>query len=370
MKTIYLNILAILLGCHNLYSQVLLQPQIPSPGVFTKSQLWNISIMNSFNHSMNVRVVMTMSDLSSNQLVLSGTSRFFTLNQGATQLTHQTISPINYQAINANYPVDAQPDGFLPVGIFSICYTLYWQNNDGLEPVSEQCELLEIEPLSPPLLIIPENEQKLTEQYPFFTWTIPMTSTLLSGLRYDWKLVEVLPFQSPGDALQQNTPIWMQRSLTNNSYQYPYGQTPLDSSKLYAWQVTALSNITPVATSEVWTFRIGAPLLTSEFRKRGAYAKLNSTTNGSALLIAGEIQFIYNNQTNQNQISAMIYDYKNSRKYPLFRNPIVLPVSHGENYVRIPSTMTKSLKNGHPYLLEVIGDGRRYYLKLQFTSNR
>lgn len=363
--------IGLLLGLwENIAAQVVIQPQLPSPGVFAKSQLWNLAVLNSYSHPMNVRIVMTISDLQSNQLVLSGTSRFFILNQGAAQVSQQMVSPISYQAVNSNYPVDPQPDGFLPVGIFTVCYTIFWQNNDGLETVAEQCETLEVEPLSPPQLILPDNQDKITETHPFFTWSAPMSTTLLSGLRYDWKLVEVLPYQSAGDAIQQNIPVWFQRSLSTSTFQYPMAQPKLDSSKLYAWQVTALNNLSPVSSSDIWTFKVGTNMEPAPGRKRGTYADLKSAPNGQFFLIDGDVQFTFNNQSNQPLINIMVYDLKNGRRLPLLNSPIQLPVIPGKNYLRIPASAVRGLKKNHPYLLEVTETGKKLYLKFQLTSTR
>ncbi|WP_290793187.1 hypothetical protein [Flavihumibacter sp. UBA7668] len=363
-------IVGILMGLTiDLNAQIVLQSQLPSPGVFSKAQLWNISIMNSNSQQMNVRLVVTISDLQSNQLVLSGTSRFFLINQGAVLLTQNQLSPISYQTVNANYPVDPQPDGFLPVGIFNICYTLYWQNNDGLETVAEQCETLEVEPLSPPQLILPENEDNIEEEHPFFTWTAPMSTTLISGLRYDWKMVEVLPTQSASDAIQFNVPVWIQRSLPGNSFQYPLSLPKLDSSKLYAWQVTALNNLMPVSHSEIWLFKISR---NTEIpgRRKGTYAVLKKNMGGHAVLLDGDIQFVFTNDQNNTNASILLFEIKNGKRQALLSSPIQLPLTQGSNYLRIPLSSINGIRKKQDYILELDDLGKKYYLKFQLTQSK
>lgn len=352
----------------DLNAQIVLQSQLPSPGVFSKAQLWNISIMSSNSQAMNVRLVVTISDLQTNQLVLSGTTRFFLLNQGAVLLTQNQVSPISYQAVNANYPVDPQPDGFLPVGVFNICYTLYWQNNDGLETVAEQCETLEVEPLSPPQLILPENEENIEQEYPFFTWTAPMSTTLLSGLRYDWKMVEVLSGQNASDAIQFNVPVWIQRSLPTNSFQYPLSLPKLDSSKLYAWQVTALNNLMPVSHSEIWLFKISRNKELIPGRRKGTYALLKKNLGGQAVLLDGDIQFVYTNDQNYKNARIMLFELNKGKRQAVLSSPILLPLGQGSNYLRIPISSIKGIRKNQDYILELDDLGKKYYLKFQLTQ--
>jgi hypothetical protein len=272
--------------------------------------------------------------------------------------------------VNANYPVDPQPYGFLPVGIFNICYTLYWQNNDGLETVAEQCETLEVEPLSPPQLILPENEDKIEQEYPFFTWTAPMSTTLMSGLRYDWKMVEVLPTQSASDAIQFNVPVWIQRSLPTNSFQYPLSLPKLDSSKLYAWQVTALNNLMPVSHSEIWLFKISKSTEAIPGRRKGTYAELKKNMGGQAVLLDGDIQFIYTNDQNNSNASILLFEVNKGKRQALLSSPIQLPLIQGTNYLRIPISSIKGIRKKQDYILELDDLGKKYYLKFQLTQSK
>lgn len=345
-------------------SQVIINAQLPSPGVYTKSQLWNLSVINSTTNTYNAQLVVTLSDLQSNQLVLTGTSRFFTLSPGALQLTTSILGPISYQVLSANYPIDPQPEGFLPVGQFTTCYTLYWQNRDALDPLVEQCELLEIDPLSPPQLILPEDRQTSGEVLPFFTWSAPMSTTLFTNVKYDFKLVELLPFQSPSDAIQQNIPVWMEGKLINNSFQYTVSQPKLDSSKTYAWQITAMNNLAPISSSEIWTFKVGGRSTTVDRNPKGTYAELKRTPSGAFIIIDGDIQFVYDNPGNVPLVNVEIYEFKNGRRIRATNSSISFPLKVGRNYLRVPAKAIVGFNNNGKYILEVTGS-EKSYLKFQ-----
>ncbi|WP_315814258.1 hypothetical protein [Paraflavitalea speifideaquila] len=73
---------------------------------------------------------------------------------------------------------------------------------------------------------------------------------------YDWTLVEVQATQSPADAIQQNVPLLSRQNISFTNFQYPLSAPELDSSKLYAWRITARNNLAPIGNSEVWSFRV------------------------------------------------------------------------------------------------------------------
>ncbi len=61
---------------------------------------------------------MVMTDAATNQQVLTGTSRIFSIGRGVKQLRPADITPVTYNAANPNYITDSRPDGFLPTECF------------------------------------------------------------------------------------------------------------------------------------------------------------------------------------------------------------------------------------------------------------
>ncbi len=98
--------------------------------------------------------------------------------------------PVTYNA-GSSVVVDPSPDGFLPVGVFNICYTLIGGAKGVLEAtIAEVCETYEIEPLSLPQLITPANQEVLAIPRPFFSWLPPVPVNSFSRIQYDLLLVE------------------------------------------------------------------------------------------------------------------------------------------------------------------------------------
>jgi hypothetical protein len=129
----------------------------------------------------------------------------------------------------------------------------------------------------PPSPIAPADGSTVTTDWPVFTWT-PVNGTGGDVFRYDLVLTEVLPGQTPRQAVQANrpvtgpTPISLQQQTT---FTYTRDLPPLESGTRYAWQLRAEETMRDVPLSDdgespVYTFtyqpasrQYDAPTLTS-----------------------------------------------------------------------------------------------------------
>src|SRR5580765_2408864 len=174
MKKI-IGLLIFCFGFGHVMCQILVNPQIPLMGLVVKNQLWSLSVMNNSGRDGLVQIEMTMTDLAGKQQVLTAVSRSFMLFKGAHQVQAGDLMPITYTVMNSSYPVDASPNGFLPVGQFSICYRALRVDADAHEPAPEQCVEVQIEPLAPPMLVSPADSEQIEMPRPQFNWLPPVT---------------------------------------------------------------------------------------------------------------------------------------------------------------------------------------------------
>ncbi|WP_315815581.1 hypothetical protein [Paraflavitalea speifideaquila] len=148
-------------------AQVVLNLQLPPLGLTIKPQLWNLSLINTSQQDMQVRIEMVMTDVATNQRVLTGTSRLILLPKGIKQVQLSDVIPVTYNAGSPGYAIDPSPEGFLPTGVFNICYTALKVEQDYVDRLGEECETIEIEPISPPQLMIPLDEEQVDITRPF-----------------------------------------------------------------------------------------------------------------------------------------------------------------------------------------------------------
>jgi hypothetical protein len=351
--------------------QVIINPQLPPFGLVLKSQLWSLAVVNTANSSLTVQVQMLVTDESNNQKVFSGTSRDVTISKGLTEITANDAAPVTYNILSNGYNLDTSPDGFLPLGIFSVCYTVTLIMPEGNQTLTEQCEDVEVMPLSPPSLVSPLDSETLQQFTPVFTWLPPQPYNLFTGLTYYFTLVAVQPTQSGADAIQQNVPIETQENLSVGDLLYNNSFPALDTGILYAWQITAVNNGTPVSKSEVWTFRIKQfSTDTATLLKKNYFARMKRTIDASYSVCEGVLKYAYHNEINDTLLNFNIYDLSTASRKQLQLDSTYLKAGYGENYNTIDFTQTNLLTAKHMYLLEIINSrNEHWYLKFQYIQS-
>src|SRR5688572_25109742 len=103
-------------------AQLLVNLQLPVIGITTKSQLWNMVLVNTSNTVLQLKVSMVFTDQTNNQVVLTGSSVQFNLSPGSHAMQASDFIPVVYNVASNNYGVDNNPNGFLPIGQFNVCY--------------------------------------------------------------------------------------------------------------------------------------------------------------------------------------------------------------------------------------------------------
>ena len=368
MKQKLLLILVLLMGWR-LQAQVIVTLQLPPLGLTIKSQLWNMSLINTTGASMAVQIQMTMTDAGTGQTVLSATTTGVTLPAGAKAVNAAMVAPVAY-TVGAGYNIDANPNGFLPVGVYNFCYTVTRWTNDVSDQVADECVTVEVEPISPPQLIQPGDSDRVFVRRPFFTWLPPTPYNSFSNLLYDWVLVEVQPTQSGADAIQQNVPVYLQSNISFTSLQYPLNMPELDTAKLYAWRVTAKNNLSPIANSEAWSFKIQQPLSdTFRISHKGLYAFLRRQQDASYVISGNPLHFLYQHELNSPSVQIKVTDVSKSTQQDVHLDSSVLAVKYGSNYMSL-DLGNSGLVDKHMYLLNVVNDrNENWFLKFEYRHS-
>lgn len=235
-------------------AQISISVQEPPAGIVQKSQLWNLSLINSGNTPFNVVIGITLIDVNENQPMLTAFSRSITLAKGVKIIKAGDVSPIDYSYVSASF--NRLMDAFIPVGNYTACYTVYATEKGSEIPLTENCINLDVQPLSPPQLALPSDSASLQNSYPQFSWLPPAPLTLFTDLNYELLVTEVREDQTPGAAIQENIPVYNARRLSTVVTNYPSSWKSLDTGKVYAWRIIAKNGESFAAQSEVWTFRI------------------------------------------------------------------------------------------------------------------
>lgn len=229
--------------------QVTVSAQLPPGGMVQKEQLWNLVIVNNTRDFAEINIKLTLQDALSGQVVMSANTGSLLLSKGVKVITNADMQPVTYNYFTADFS-----GNFLPMGAYLACYGIYYTRGEAEESLSDECIKFTIDPLSPPLLNTPFNQDTVQTSYPLFTWMPPTPVNMFSNLNYDVIIAEVPDGQSPSESIENNTPIYTTNNLTQPMVTYPPGFTKLETGKTYAWQVIAKNSFSYAAKTDVWTF--------------------------------------------------------------------------------------------------------------------
>ena len=340
--------LLLLIGLFTVFycqAQVTMTLQMPPTGVLLKKQLWNMSLVYTGSLPIRVKITLTLSDLSTDEPLLTASTGLITLNKGAKVLQAADFTPIQYQFLSSAIG-DRDPDGYLAAGNYQACYIVV-QANEAQSALTEDCTSFEVAALSPPILNIPADESVVQTFTPQFSWLPPTPLNLFPNLSYRFNLVQVMPGQNPLDAVQQNVPVYANYNCADLFINYPAAGMALDTGKVYAWQVIAQNNLKPSEHSEVWTFKLTSPAI-----------KISSTNSAYITLKKNfQQEGIYSVDNGNLSIRLYSFDkphvaelrFKSSERQII--KTVKQNINYGDNFLNYP--LDNTFKKGQLYIVEI-----------------
>jgi hypothetical protein len=336
--------------CHSGFGQFSVSMQAPPAGLVQQGGLWNMALINSGSSTLEVTISLNLVDNSTNQPVLTATTRPVLLTRGVRQLKPMDISPVTYSNLSPAFARLGTGNGLLPVGNYRACYTFYtFYGERHLEAVlAEECIPVEVQPLSPPQLSLPGDTTTIETPYPQFSWLPPVPMNLFSDLNYDLLVTEVQAGQSPQSAIQENVPIYSGLNLTQAFHSYAASYKRLDTGKVYAWRVVAKNGQSFAAQSEVWTFRVGKPPVAPLVPANGTYLELKSASSGTGTGILPDkiLGLQYYSYDKGHEAVIRLVDEKGMTLQTLRRT-----LQYGNNLIVV--ALDGSFKQGATYFAEV-----------------
>lgn len=313
-----------------LFCQVVMVPEVQTSGIILKQQLWSVVINNISGQNKKAILFITVTDRNTSQPLLEANSGILLLNTGVKRVMYNDLAPVNYSVTSVGFGMERQMNQPLPIGEYLICYRLKETENK-YETLANECIKVNAEPLSPPQLILPENETVIIEPRPVLTWTPPAPVYMFSSLSYDILVSPLYDKQSPHEALQRNIPVLTTISA-NNSMLYPPSFTDLLPGKTYVWQVTAKDAGRLAGKSEVWTFTI-MPDSVVKIVNTAPFVKLSMTNTDATILQQGVLKMEYFNMHSDTAVHAELYRLSDKNKKNRKKISFVLKINSGQNFL-------------------------------------
>jgi len=145
----------------------------------------------------------------------------------------------------------------LPQGTYQYCVSIQPKSPNGelvAGAADEQCLIGRSEDLFLINLVDPENNAKIHERNPVFSWIV--NYPFASQLTYRIRVAEVKQGQNTVTAITRNNPVYAESNLPQTTTTYPVYGKPLELFQPYAWTVDAYYKGMLLGGAEPWRFTI------------------------------------------------------------------------------------------------------------------
>ena len=211
------GIVLILTNYKNLYSIIEIYPILPYSNQLKISDLVNINLRNITNEQQSLTLKIEINDLPSGLNIANITSSPFIVNPGFQNLKNRLNKKINFESKDSRILKSLEKTGSFPDGQYYICIELY--NEETNELVDRDCISQSIATSLPPILLTPVDNSEITQKLIIWSWYIQGKVSSGNSLTYDLKVVEILSFQTPDEAMNSNPAVIVAKDLTSCVWQ-------------------------------------------------------------------------------------------------------------------------------------------------------
>jgi hypothetical protein len=323
---------------------------------FFIDDLWKSTIINTTSSPLNVILQFQIHTASSlNVLTLS--TQMITLLPGANKLTSSEGTGGRWIYGTNKIGTIFQSMGKLPYGQYTYGITaLSATTNKYLGSGSDE---LEVNPMLPPELSSPRNEDVISIKYPVLTW-IPPRPIIGLDIVYSLRMVALQKNQSPAEGLTQNPPMLSLQNLPSTYTNYPASAQQLEPGITYAWQVGASYEGYSLGTTEIWTFTVKPP--PPPPADDIIYPVASKVSDGHFYVTKGIIRFAYENKANDKKLNYVI---KRLDKKVNLKSLPDLDIKQGTNKLEVDLRHNTGLQEKEYYDLQIT-DSKGQVYKLMF----
>jgi hypothetical protein len=218
--------------------------------------LGSLTITNTTGNAADVVLRLTILRRSGSQVARGNSTPILVPPDVPTSINSDRFIDWGTVSYDNSIETKAVRTGRLPEGEYTLCISAEDMSGAGL--ASPVCADFSIVYPDPPLLILPVSGDSIATPFPIFSWT-PVQVPVGFQVHYILLIVEVLPGQTPYQALVANVPQYESADILTTILQYPIDALPFKEGSTYAWQVRVLDqNGEPPSAnggrSEIWTF--------------------------------------------------------------------------------------------------------------------
>ncbi len=351
-------------------AQVMINPMPIAGFQIASKDILNFNVVYNHAEPVKVQFEANLTD-ERGALVVQYISGTQTLKSGVNQFNPNSYNITQTRYVNTSIANIERMTSFLPQGDYSYCISMkcvdapeVCERTIKLEVDYSACNDVHSEPVTPLLLSFPEDEAKLKNKRPTFTWIPPMPIGNNPNLTYTYSLVKMLDGQTAEDAIRRNRALFTQSGLRSISIMFPNQLNDLVEGEHYAWQVSAELGDLHIATSDVWEFEIEEEEeVTAAFitkRKIGLEAYTHPREQ-PFLLVLNE-RYIQDNEW-----KVRLKDETTNQWQDL--SYLHLKKALGKKNIEINPADIQDMQAGHSYVFELSDHkGDKFFVRIIFTE--
>lgn len=286
------------------------------------------------------------------------------VKRGINMFNRSLLGGAQMKFASNNFGNIVRQTGRLPEGEYEYCYELTpLEEKAGVLDFYENCFHLNLQPLSPLMLVDPVDEEKICNVKPSFIWQPPMPVDV--NARYRIVVVELKEKQTPAEALSFNLPIINAGELAMPRINYPQNIPALVKGKKYAWQVLYSVQNMLVTRSEIWTFKIDCEE-EKTFEPGDSYRELQTMISGDFYVAKRVLRFAVNNPYAAGELDYTIVQLKEGKP---IQNLPRLKLLAGQNKYDLDLTEFRAFVHDENYQLTVrLPNGQNLYLRFIYQE--
>ncbi|MCF8231364.1 MAG: hypothetical protein K9J27_04175 [Bacteroidales bacterium] len=359
--------------------QVSFQLSVPPGNDFSIDESLNAIINNNSQEPLEVYLKGVVRESEDGQ-IFEGYSSVITLDEDLTQLNKRNLDklkPVETAFMQGEYEDYVMRTSKFPPGSYEVCVQIVLV--DGDEVIAEECYEKTVQEYLPPSLISPEDGAVVNKSQPYFTWS-PVPGSNAGEISYKLGIVELNNNQSPVAAFESN-PTWYEKEgIGSPLFRYPVAAREFDTSRVYAWKVTAFMGGNKIAESEIWSFSFEADTTSDDEEEEeqdeeetlipDQYVQLKDDyTDGYYLLDDYQLRFIYENKYSSTPIRCQLVTTRNE---VVARNLMDKKQKPGLNFNTLD--MTNRVQPGKTYTLRCEGQlgevtGLKFQVRKENSDN-
>lgn len=255
----------------------------------------------------------------------------------------------------------------LPEGTYQYCVEIQanTQNSELQTVPIDACTYHTVDDIFLINLVEPEDDAKLYEQYPMFSWVV--TYPFASELTYRIRVAELKKGQNKAGAISRNRPVYQDNNVLRTGTVYPTLATPLKKYQPYVWAVDAYYKGVLLGGSEAWKFTIIDDSLFLPVSKDIPYVEVNIEHGNAPVLAVGELKLKYIEREHNHSSLHLKLTTDDGKPVPL--SDTVWSVGRGDNLVAVPFDENSGMKHLKNYFMYVVTEsGKRYTVSFKYVN--